>query len=221
MAFANNNAVVLFGAQNSRNLTVSKELEELGVHLLKSAPSELKVTALPLRTQPRYGFYIGNLSAYLKSWVENTVVDGTATGFPVRIPMSYTFDIIPPALVMGWRIPIADEVKDDIIKNHGATTILSQGGKPGLSVQKATIASYANLGEYRPDPVFPTINDHFNFGCLPQMAFSSRIISTLVRLHHYPAWHDDDHMENYFEDVEGEGKGKGKASSTREREYVS
>lgn len=194
MSLQNNNAIILFGATNSKNLTVSPDLGNIGIQLLRASPTELKLIGIPDHNQPNYGFYKSNLSVYLKSYVENTAVDATLSGYPTKIPLGRCLPLIPPKLIMGWRAPVAEEVKQDIMTKHGGVPVMSTGGKPGLEVQKETLLEYAGLQEYRPDPIFPTIENSFNFNCFIPMLLSIRLISALLLLHHYPAWEDVDHM---------------------------
>jgi hypothetical protein len=197
MSLQSNPAIVLFGAQNDKNQSVSKELSDMGLMMLRIAPSALQFTVVKDQNQPHYAFYLGNLSAYLKSWIENSKVKANATGFPCLIPLSISIPLTPPAMALGWRIPIAEEVKDSIIKDHGATPILVTGGKAGLSVQKDTFAGYSNLRSFKPDPTFPAPDGHMNLSCLVPAATSLRLLSAVALLQHYPAFCDSDHTFNF------------------------
>jgi hypothetical protein len=119
MSLQLNKAVILLGAQNTNNLTVSRELADMGIFFFRQVPSDARIVSIPLRNQPFYHFYIGNLPVYLKSWTENSTVDMTLPGYPVKIPLAKTLPIKPPSVIIGWRVPVADEVKQDIITNHG------------------------------------------------------------------------------------------------------
>jgi hypothetical protein len=65
--------LVYFGALPAPNQTVSQEVQELGLELLRISPSQVKFTAIPRQIQPNYAIYRANLPAFINAAIKDEI----------------------------------------------------------------------------------------------------------------------------------------------------
>jgi len=195
MSLQNNKAVLLLGAPNDKGLTVSPDLADLKIDLIRRIPSEANFLAIPDKVQPKYPLYKGVLPHFLLSFVKGKRVSLGTQG----CASAYIGPVLPfplPDLAISWTTAIADEVVDELRVKWNALTGTAKG-KPCLLIPIKEMASLPQLAVYKPNPVAPTVEDAINLSSYRYLNVVLRIFSSFLKMHSYPAWSDLEHYGEF------------------------
>jgi hypothetical protein len=191
--------IILFGAENVDNRTVSASLSDLGISLLRLSTYDCSVMAIPELNQFRYGLYKSNLPAFMEA------LDGkphhlTHPFYPVTSDDQVLDGFVLPSIIFGFEARMSDEVRQDILTRTGCgqiREIVRGGGKISYIIDSVPLA---NLGYIATLPginhITPAYDNTSNIAALPDYTLSLRIARKFISLHTYPAFMDADHMQS-------------------------
>lgn len=191
--------IILFGAENVDNRTVSSNLSDLGITLLRLSTYDCSAVAIPEANQFRYGLYKSNLPAFMEAlkgesrfltqpFYPVTKDDQVLDGFPL------------PAIIFGFEARMSDEVRQDILTQtgcHSIREIVRGGGKVSYIIDSVPLQNLnyiANLPGV--NHITPAYDNSSNISALPDYTRSLRIAKKFITLHQYPAFMDKDHMDS-------------------------
>jgi hypothetical protein len=196
MSLSNNVAILLLGAPNRKGLAVAPALADKGVDLLRKAPSEVNIVAIPDMIQPRFALYRGTLPHHMLSYYKGGTKVSLATQGALCEYQGDTLPLPLPNLIMSWTVAVPEEVVDEIkAKWNGMPSVAK--GKASLEVKITRISDLPLLVQYKPNPVAPCVENAINVAAFRQLVGVIRIFSLFLKLHQYPAFADLEHLSNF------------------------
>jgi hypothetical protein len=187
-----------FGHKNSKGLSVSPALQNLGIDMLRAAPHQVGAIARPLVVQPGYASYVSHLPAFLKAYNDQRTISIDKQGYPANLPLDHCIPIGNPPLVIDFNGPVPSKHVDDLnkigferIKMNRTDNIVHF---PSITFEQARIIRNMNPNLTTPAPV-----NTVNLQSFESWVLVLRVVSNLLRAHTYPAFADDSHQMDDFD----------------------
>jgi hypothetical protein len=196
-----NPATIYFGSKPTRGEEVSPEVKEKGLDLLKMDTSQVRVHGGPTLIQPNYSVYKMNLAQFFYSAIEDTYISPRTDPY---IPLNYTGETIAipyPALVVSWSSPVSEDIKDEM-RGLGFRDYVARG-KPAMIHEQPTADLAKTAISKGCIQTTATSANTMNIKDLIQAQLLLRIITAFIKLNQYPAFIDEDHVEEFSKNFEG------------------
>jgi hypothetical protein len=198
---SNQAAIVYFGAQPKHGETVSEDLKELGINLLRLAPCQVSVHGGPTHIQPNYSVYKAHLPLFIHSAIEETRITPTSDLHNV---INYTGPVISiplPSLVVSFATAVSEDLKDELKGKGFRDTVIR--GKPALIADKPTLELARLARDKGCQQTTAAIENTMNLKDFRFAIFILRTMTAFFKLNQYPAFLDDDHVEEFSKQFEG------------------
>jgi len=185
-----------FGIPNTSGKQVSHALNARRLNLLKTAPSALKLVGLHTITQPGYHAFISCLPAAMEATLRQTEVRLDQEGYPIRFPVA---DCMPfPYPNLAFTLPSPPNAADQPqFEELGATRIKLQERREIFTLEGAEPSSVRFLKSLQASPTTPAPVNHVNLNAYDSVILVVRILSSYLRTHNYPAFQDDEHVDDF------------------------
>jgi hypothetical protein len=191
--------IILFGAENVDNRTVSHSLSDLGISLLRLSTYDCSVMAIPEMNQYRYGLYKSNLPAFMEA-LDGEYHHLTTPFYPITSDDEVLEGFTLPSMIFGFEARMSDEVRQDILARTGSQSlreIVRGGGKISYIIDSVPLANLAYIAALPGiNHITPAYDNTSNLAALPDYTLALRIARKFITLHSYPAFMDADHMQS-------------------------
>jgi hypothetical protein len=190
--------IILFGAENVDNRTVSGSLSDLGISLIRLSTYDCHAIAVPSLSQFRYGLYKSNLPAFMAA------TDGeTKSLIEPFHPVSSEDRVLDgfrlPSIIFGFEAAMADEIKQELLNQTGCLQVrevVRGGGRIAYILDNVPLSSIGYLAKLPGiNHITPTYDNTSNIAALPDYTLALRIARKFTSLHAYPAFMDEDHLK--------------------------
>jgi hypothetical protein len=192
--------IIHLGARPESGQTVSEELKDQGINLLRLQPSQVNWHGTPVVHQPNFTLYRGSLPLFIESAICGKPI---LPSWDPYQELAYTGDVLPiptPSLTVSWPFPIADEVRAGLRQVGFKDTVLR--GKPGMIHNNPSKSVVIAAKDTKASEVSPAPENCMNIKSFRFLVVITRILAAFLHLHQYPAFIDEDHVEEFTKHTE-------------------
>jgi hypothetical protein len=190
------NRIIHFGAPMKPGQVVSSELQDQGVELLRASPSDIQWAGSPMVFQPNFSVYKSNLPIFMAGAMTGTPIRSNSKVFP---GLAYSGTILPftrPSLVVTWPFALPVEVQEDLIRDYKLRPSMIRG-KPCMIVDNYDLDTVRHLISTKCTQTSPCIEEAINIASLRTLSAVAKIATCFFKLHQYPAFKDENHVEEF------------------------
>lgn len=199
------------GHKNTRGLSVSPALQSLGIDMLRAPPSKVGCIARPLIVQTGYASYISHLPAFLQAYCKQEVIPLDKSGFPTLLPIDMCLPLQPPSLVVDFKGPIPSKHIEDL-NEIGFERIRVQRSDNIIRFPSIDYTEARKIRNMNPNQTTPAPVNTVNLQSFESWVLAIRVLSNFLLAHTYPAFTDDEHAVDDFDELTNE-LGKRKADA--------
>jgi len=191
------------GHKNTKGLSVSPALQSLGIDLLRAPPSSVGIIARPLVVQHGYASYVCHLPAFLKAYTDRTPVPFNKTGYPVTLGLNRCIDIGNPPLVVDFKGPIPSK-HIERLNEIGFERIRVNRTDNIVRFPSVTFEHARDIRNMNPNATTPAPVNTVNLQSFEMWVLTLRLVSNLLCAHTYPAFADDGHKMDEYDELTDE-----------------
>jgi hypothetical protein len=161
--------------------------------MLRASPMDIHSDVVPHYRQPAYNNYTGFLPAYIAAMVQKRRIAITQPFHPIGYK-DKLFPINMPAIAVSFPNAIPNGMKRDL-ELAGYEEAVVKGSKivivnnVNMDLVQALQGSGASMTAVAP-------GNSINISCIPVIAAIRKILSAFFRMHSYPAFRDDKHLND-------------------------
>lgn len=160
---------------------------------MKAAPEDIHILSVPQHIQPGYNQYCSTLPAFMKATIKKTPQSFDADTFNCEVPDNILLPIPFPNLCVDYdRTPSAETLQ--ILSAIGYSQ-RSFGKRMTYVVNAKSIDDVRKINKTNPQQTSPTVFQAVNLQALKMLLFVVKVLSAFLVTHCYPAFQDENHLE--------------------------
>lgn len=185
---------LLLGAPSKKASSIAPELSARGINLLRLTPSTIRFTSMPTKHQPAFLQYLAVLPAYMEACQRNMLTDTRDPCHPVSFPFKDSLPIVMPNLVVSPKKD-QDSLHQTLLELGGSVQIINN--KKVYQFEHPSKESIVTILKMKADEKAQASDGFMNIAAFNSYRLVMRILSEFLQVHRYPAYIDQDHMNDH------------------------
>lgn len=162
--------------------------------MVRSTFDKLAIDVIPNYRQPAYNNYVNYLPSYMKASFTRTAISIQEVFHPLMYKISPLFPIIYPALSVTFPGALPNNIKEDLIQ-HGFEEAMVKREKV-MIFRNVTAEIVGLLSRSGASQTATCPGNTINLACIPALILIRKVFSAFFAVHTYPAFRDEDQLNN-------------------------